>query len=498
MVSRHVLAMIVALIPHFALGQLSATAIASHTYTGFDASRAVDGDTSTFWSSGTTAAASPYVELDLGFDQTVSQVRLLTSQSPAGNTTHVITGRTSTGTTVSLGTITGFSYDDQWLTLDVSATVRFVRIATTQSPSWIAWKEIQVYPQASPSGTINAEPTSCTIVAPDVDCDTTISWSTTNAGVSRVWIRSGPTNAGNWLIEGVSGSQSVPWIREGTYVFDLRQGTSNSGTLLASVSVTGVKQTSNSWVSTWNARPCVVGASDGETPLHVTAMLSDCPSGLAKRFWIAPYVANNYADCVTNPTAINCTALSGGQLLLRGGNAYNSYSPPMDGIQLVSETSFPRTATAIDTSVQLTPSCNYVNPDPATWDGCFVGLAISNGEDDYRLIGLFYSRDGWYAKRLLNRWGHADLGYLTASGTLSSSPQPKNKAPTLGLRIVYEGGTGFTRYYINGVQVFAGFDNVFSADPRLAIVASSTNTAVPAMAYKQYVEVQLGSVSVSW
>jgi hypothetical protein len=470
-------------------------ATSSHTYSGSPPTAAIDGNTNTSWSSGVFAAVSPYIQLDLGTDKSVSQIKLLTGQSPSGTTTHVVTGYTSGGTQVSIGTLSGNTSDNQWLNVNTSTAVRHVRITTTQSPSWVGWREIQVYGPTTPSGTINASPGSCAIITPDLDCDTTLTWATSNAGVSRIWIRSGPTNAGGWLTEGVSGSQAVAWIRAGTYVFDLRQGTSSSGTLLASVSVTGVQQTNN-WVSAWGSRPCVVGAADGLTPLLASYSFNDCPSAQAKRFWVAPAVAMSvYTNCTTNPNSINCTSTSGSQLVLKAGNAYNAYSAPMDGLQLISETSFPKSST-IDMSVQLTPTCSYIQA--GSWDGCYIGLTLTNGEDDYRAIGLFRSRDGWYARRLLNRNGYATLGFLTTSGTLSPSIQPNNTSPTVTFRITYNGSTGFTRYFLNGTEVYSASDGIFSANPRIALVAASTNTADPLYAYKQHVSVLANPISVSW
>jgi hypothetical protein len=71
------------------------------------------------------------------------------SQFPAGATTHRVSGREVLGgPSVELGTADGSTADNDVLTLTPDPTlpaVRFVRVETVTSPSWVAWREIEVF-----------------------------------------------------------------------------------------------------------------------------------------------------------------------------------------------------------------------------------------------------------------------------------------------------------------------------------------------------------------
>jgi hypothetical protein len=110
------------------------------------AERAVDGDGDTLWNAGRYAPA--WVEIDLGAPVTVAEVRLFVAQTPSGATEHVISGRASPdGPTFLLGTLAGDTSEGQVLALNVDPSlppVRYVRVDTVNSPSWVAWREIEV------------------------------------------------------------------------------------------------------------------------------------------------------------------------------------------------------------------------------------------------------------------------------------------------------------------------------------------------------------------
>jgi|GEM_PF-1141565 hypothetical protein len=103
------------------------------------------------WSSGGFDPA--WIQLDLGATESVKKIRLLTSQTPSGATTHVITGSNSITAAgalyspITLGTISANTVDDQWLNLEFPAWqgVRYIRITTTKSPSWVGWRQLQIY-----------------------------------------------------------------------------------------------------------------------------------------------------------------------------------------------------------------------------------------------------------------------------------------------------------------------------------------------------------------
>jgi hypothetical protein len=78
----------------------------------------------------------------------LSEIQLTVSQFPAGATEHRVWGRAAPGSElVLLGTLSGETTDYQILTLTSPGSwpaVRFVRVETTASPSWVAWREIEV------------------------------------------------------------------------------------------------------------------------------------------------------------------------------------------------------------------------------------------------------------------------------------------------------------------------------------------------------------------
>ena len=125
-------------------------ATASSSCSGCDASRASDGDLTTAWVA--PGFAPQWIQLDLGQLSTVSKLRLLTAQTPSGHTTHQIYGGPTPDNLSLLGTLDGDTVNYQWLEFNTSAgNVRYLKVLTTSSPSWIAWYEIEVYGPASGS-----------------------------------------------------------------------------------------------------------------------------------------------------------------------------------------------------------------------------------------------------------------------------------------------------------------------------------------------------------
>ncbi len=107
---------------------------------------AVDGNRETIWSAGDHP--THWIEVDMGTPQSVRRIDLVISQFPAGVTTHQIQVRGNTGAFQTVKTFVGNTEDSQTLTYESSTPlddVRFIRIRTTQSPSWVAWREIEIY-----------------------------------------------------------------------------------------------------------------------------------------------------------------------------------------------------------------------------------------------------------------------------------------------------------------------------------------------------------------
>jgi hypothetical protein len=69
-------------------------------------------------------------------------------QFPAGFTRHRVFGRASGGAESLLAELAGDTAAGQWLERSPPhgwSGVRYVRVETVESPSWVAWREIQVF-----------------------------------------------------------------------------------------------------------------------------------------------------------------------------------------------------------------------------------------------------------------------------------------------------------------------------------------------------------------
>ena len=113
------------------------------------ASRAVDGLMGNSWNSG--GDPTQWIEIDLGAPVPIGRIRLFVSQYPNGPSTHEILTRATNGVgdpwTLQY-TFSGSTVDNQVLEYSPASAwtnVRYVRVNTTSSVSWVAWKEIEVY-----------------------------------------------------------------------------------------------------------------------------------------------------------------------------------------------------------------------------------------------------------------------------------------------------------------------------------------------------------------
>jgi hypothetical protein len=109
-------------------------------------SAAVDGDPETIWSSG--GHPMQWIQLDLGSVFDLDRLVLLPAQSPEGPTVHQVWGRGVTGVYRLLHEFRGSTADG--VSLDVSPVsywsgIRYLKIETTESPSWVAWREIAAF-----------------------------------------------------------------------------------------------------------------------------------------------------------------------------------------------------------------------------------------------------------------------------------------------------------------------------------------------------------------
>lgn len=115
------------------------------------AANAVDEDTATQWGAGTGPVQ--WISVDLEGVYTISEVRLLVAQYPEGNTVHHIQVRaTSAEGYTTVHELSGSTGDNDWLVFTPEVpleNVGFIRIHTVTSPSWVAWKEVQVFGESA-------------------------------------------------------------------------------------------------------------------------------------------------------------------------------------------------------------------------------------------------------------------------------------------------------------------------------------------------------------
>jgi hypothetical protein len=143
---------------NLALGRPT-SASATWSNPGFDSSKAVDGDPYSYWSSG--SFPEQWIEIDLGRNYAVTSVAAWVTMLPDGYTRHSIWVRSETGRwtePTKVWTFEGFTQDLQRLTASTAsraggmaiwAPVRYVRVLSEASPSWIGWREIEVYGYAA-------------------------------------------------------------------------------------------------------------------------------------------------------------------------------------------------------------------------------------------------------------------------------------------------------------------------------------------------------------
>jgi hypothetical protein len=107
--------------------------------------RAADGAFGTIWQSG--AGPSQWIEFTLSAPSTLRTIRLTVAQYPAGSTTHVVLVGSSEASLHRVHVFRGPTKDGQTLTWTPGSAlrgIRVVRILTTRSPSFVAWREIEL------------------------------------------------------------------------------------------------------------------------------------------------------------------------------------------------------------------------------------------------------------------------------------------------------------------------------------------------------------------
>jgi hypothetical protein len=118
---------------------------ASHSQADQPAANVVDDSVDTIWNAG--AGPVQWIQVDLKGTYRVTEIRLLVAQYPNGDTTHRVQIRSS-GAFQTVHEFQGATQDNSWLVFHPDTpleNVTQVRIQTIVSPSWVAWRAIQVY-----------------------------------------------------------------------------------------------------------------------------------------------------------------------------------------------------------------------------------------------------------------------------------------------------------------------------------------------------------------
>ena len=119
----------------------------SRQMTGSEGVYAVDGDPGTVWNAGNDAPQ--WIEIDLGANFNIQEIRLVISQYPDGVTSHriLVKGSGTGGENTPIHTFESETAESDILTFTPAEPllgIQFVRIETAASPSWVAWREIEV------------------------------------------------------------------------------------------------------------------------------------------------------------------------------------------------------------------------------------------------------------------------------------------------------------------------------------------------------------------
>jgi hypothetical protein len=120
--------------------------LASGTYAENVPGKAVDGELAG-WNAG--GYAPQWIQIDLEATRTIADIRLIVGQTPAGATKHLVYGSATgaDGDWQLLHEFQGETTNGQTLVYSSPTPlsgIRYVKIETIESPSWVAWPEIEV------------------------------------------------------------------------------------------------------------------------------------------------------------------------------------------------------------------------------------------------------------------------------------------------------------------------------------------------------------------
>ncbi|MCA9894520.1 MAG: discoidin domain-containing protein, partial [Anaerolineae bacterium] len=168
---------------------------------------ATDGSTETQWGSG--GDAPQWLQINLDTPRSVSRVELTVAQWPSGETQHRVYGVLSNGQRVLLKELIGDTQEAVVLIIELPmplADVISIRVETLRSPSWVSWKEVEVYESENETSAcvalanganLRAEPSTTTAVAGSVNGGVVIGQQTVGddgfiwyGTLNDTWVRS--------------------------------------------------------------------------------------------------------------------------------------------------------------------------------------------------------------------------------------------------------------------------------------------------------------------
>jgi hypothetical protein len=120
-----------------------AKASASGSFENSRPEYAIDG-TARPWNSG--GSAPQWIEIDLQTPDSVKMIRLVVSQSPAGETVHQLLGRTGGEPYRLIKEVRGVTNDRDVIEVPTPGliNIRYLKVLTLQSPSWVGWREVEI------------------------------------------------------------------------------------------------------------------------------------------------------------------------------------------------------------------------------------------------------------------------------------------------------------------------------------------------------------------
>jgi hypothetical protein len=117
--------------------------MASATLAGSEPRAAFDGDTETAWISG--GPAQQWIQVEFPEPRPITELRLVVAQDPAGSVEHMVLAGPHDQALAVVATIAQHAADGTVITVPLQLHgIRILRVVTAVSPSWVAWREIEV------------------------------------------------------------------------------------------------------------------------------------------------------------------------------------------------------------------------------------------------------------------------------------------------------------------------------------------------------------------